>query len=619
MHMRKVMVGGDRMAMDAREVAFARLAPRVGMLEARKVAAAVAPLAALHRRFFPRADIGLLERAYAVAERYHRGQKRKSGEPFLIHPYSVTEVLAEIGMDTTTLVAALLHDTVEDTDLTLGDVNALFGEDVARLVDGVTKLDGAAWGDRAEAETMRKMILIAADDLRVLVIKLADRVHNLATLRHHPKPEKRERIARQSMELLVPFAERLGIYDLKRRLEDLAFATLDPDAYERTRAAMESGAGERAARLAPLMARLTDALGAARLEARVVTRDRHLYAIYRDRLRGADAPVRLGDATRITVLVNGSEADCYVALGVVHGVWRPLPGRVQDFIAMPKYNLYRGLHTAVVTPQRDVLELVIGTPQMHRLAEYGVVAQVQDAARASGQQAREAARRTDLEWLRNLLTWQSQAQHSQEFLHSLRQDLRPGAGIVAFTPAGEAVPLPTGATPVDFAFAVDVDLGCRAVGAVANGRPVGLSAPLEDGRVVEIIADSDPEAVPSQAWLESVRTGHARAAIQAALARARTEQAARDGRARVAAVLGARDVELLELERDGTALSVARALGFYDLEDLYEATEVGGVDQGALLERLLPGADAAERSAERSAVIARRYAQPSPEQDSTGR
>ncbi|TDC81204.1 HD domain-containing protein [Actinomadura sp. 7K507] len=549
---------------------------------------AVEPLIHEHRRFYPRADVDVLRRAFAVAELYHRGQTRKSGAPYVTHPLAVAILLAQMGVDTATLAAALLHDTVEDTDLTSGQIHADFGEEVAVLVDGVTKLDGSKWGEGAEAETFRKMILAAADDLRVFVIKLADRVHNLRTLGFHPKRSKRERIARQSMELLVPFAERLGIYVFKRELEDVAFATLQPEAEQAIAAAMEATAEDRAAALRPLVARLEKALADANLRAEVVVRDRHRYSIYQDHRRNPVQPtdaLQPGEVSRITVLVDGTPEECYVALGVVHGVWRPLPGQMKDFIALPKYNMYRSLHTSVVTGA-GTLELAIRTPSMHRIADYGIVSQIQDAATASRREARQAARRPELEWLRNLLAWQAHAP-AADFLASLRVDLH-GSGIVSFTPSGEVVPLPRGATAVDFAYAIDTDLGHTAIGAVANGRLVQMTAALENGQVVEIL--TGPGSGPADEWLDAARTGRARVEIQQWLAGRRNEAAGQAGRRLVAGALTEAGVDLLDLETDGAALTAARELEYHDLESLYSAVAAGTVTLTDLTARLLADA-----------------------------
>src|ERR1700677_394773 len=316
------------------------------------------PLIVAHRRVFPAADADLLRRAYAVADHWHAGQTRKSGAPYITHPLAVAILLADIGMDTTTLVAALLHDTVEDTGLTIGEVKAEFGAEVAVLVDGVTKLDGSRWGDHAEAEAFRKMIGAASIDLRVLVIKMADRVHNLRTLAAHPRREKRERIARASMELLVPFAQRLGLYDYQREMEDLSFANLAPEAYERVRALVAAPGPGRGPALAGVVAGARAELAAVGLRAKVEVRGRHLFSIHRE-LPGATGAAALAgalrptDTARVVVVVDGVESDCYVALGALHGRWRPVEQRFRDYISMPKYNMYRSLHTAVLAGQDD--------------------------------------------------------------------------------------------------------------------------------------------------------------------------------------------------------------------------------------------------------------------------
>ncbi|GAA1722978.1 hypothetical protein GCM10009765_83700 [Fodinicola feengrottensis] len=556
------------------------------MAEAPAVAAE--PLIAAHRRHFPKADVDVLRRGFEVAAFAHRDQKRKSGAPYVTHPLAVALLLAELGMDTTTLVAALLHDTVEDTSLGLNQVRDEFGAEVAVLVDGVTKLDGSKWGDRAEAETFRKMILAAADDLRVILIKLADRVHNLRTLHWHPKPEKRERIARQSVQLLVPLAERLGVYVLRREMEDLAFANLRPEAYEEIRASLKETERDRAARLGPLVDQVTHALRSAGLKAQVETRNRHLYSIHRDRRANPilDQTIRVGDATRITILVNGPDADCYLALGAVHAIWHPMPARMKDFIAAPKHNLYQSLHTTVVTADEDVLEVEIRTPRMHRLAEFGIIVHINDAAQTSTRLVRDAARRPDLDWLRNLLAWQAHPDSGQ-YLDSIRAELRSGS-IVVFTETGDVVPLPRNSTPIDFAYAVDPELGAHAIGAMVNDRLAGLHTALDDGQVVRILtSDSTTQGGPSEVWLETAQTGNARVHIQRWLDEQRADRAAVDGRLRLVKVLAENETDLLELEQHGVALAVCRRLGYPDLEALYAAVANETVVTAELAEQLV--------------------------------
>ena len=580
------------MAVARRLAALAAGAPKADTTA--DAADAVRPLIAAHRRVFPGADAGLLRHAYAVADHWHSGQVRKSGAPYITHPLAVAILLADIGMDTTTLVAALLHDTVEDTGLTIGQVKAEFGPEVAVLVDGVTKLDGSKWGDHAEGETFRKMILAASIDLRVLVIKLADRVHNLRTLGHHAKREKRERIARASMELLVPFAQRLGLYDYQREIEDLAFATLFPEAYERVAALVRQTEDGRRAALGELITGMRAELAAAGARSQVEARARHLYSIHRSLpggsggwISGASVPAGAGssgdaagvplgptDAARVVVVVDGAEGECYVALGVLHGRWQPVDDRFRDYISMPKYNMYRSLHTAVLVGGEPV-GVLIRTRAMDAVATYGVAARIREAGGRDGKVSADLARQADLDWLDRLLAWQPLAAPG-DFLDGLRADLSH-SGMVVFTPDGTPVKLPSGSTAVDFAYAVSPATAGSAVGVLVNGMRKPMENRLAHGQVVDLI--TGPYADPPDSWLAAAHSGHARAHLKAAIARRKAEEAAALGRAAVAKAMsafgGAHRGDpgryLRDLEDDGTAFSAARRLGFTDLDTLYEA------------------------------------------------
>jgi len=586
---------GCAVAVARRLAALAAGAPRAETTA--DAADAVRPLIAAHRRVFPGADAGLLRRAYAVADHWHSGQVRKSGAPYITHPLAVAILLADIGMDTTTLVAALLHDTVEDTGLTIGQVKAEFGAEVAVLVDGVTKLDGSKWGDHAEGETFRKMILAASIDLRVLVIKLADRVHNMRTLGHHPKREKRERIARASMELLVPFAQRLGLYDYQRELEDLAFATLSPEAHGRVSALARQTEAARNAALGELITGMRAQLAAAGVRAQVEARARHLYSIHLS-LPGeggwsasaagtdaASAPLRPTDAARVVVVVDGSESDCYIALGVLHGRWHPVDDRFRDYISLPKYNMYRSLHTAVLVGGEPV-GVLIRTQAMDAVATYGVAARIREAGGRDGKVSADVARQADLDWLDRLLAWQPLAAPG-EFLDGLRADLSH-SGMVVFTPDGTPVKLPAGSTAVDFAYAVSPATAGSAVGVLVNGMRKPMENSLSHGQVVDLI--TGPYADPPDSWLAAAHSGHARAHLKAAIARRKGEEAAALGRAAVAKAMAAqrgRDGrELRDLEDDGTAFSAARRLGFTDLDALYEAVGLDSLSASDFLANL---------------------------------
>jgi GTP pyrophosphokinase len=574
-----------RVAVGRRLAALATGAPKAETTA--DAADAVRPLIAAHRRVFPGADAGLLRHAYDVADHWHSGQVRKSGAPYITHPLAVAILLADIGMDTTTLVAALLHDTVEDTGLTIGQVKAEFGAEVAVLVDGVTKLDGSKWGDHAESETFRKMILAASIDLRVLVIKLADRVHNLRTLGHHPNREKRERIARASMELLVPFAQRLGLYDYQRELEDLAFATLLPEAHGRVAELARAAEAERNSALGELITGMRAQLAAAGVRAQVEARARHLYSIHLSLPGGsgwisgaaaagaaaAAVPLRPTDAARVVVVVDGSENDCYIALGVLHGRWHPVDDRFRDYISMPKYNMYRSLHTAVLVGSEPV-GVLIRTQAMDAVATYGVAARIREAGGRDGKVSADLARQADLDWLDRLLAWQPLAAPG-DFLDGLRADMSH-SGMVVFTPDGTPVKLPAGSTAVDFAYAVSPSTAGSAVGVLVNGMRKPMENSLSHGQVVDLI--TGPYADPPDSWLAAAHSGHARAHLKAAIASRKAEEAAALGRAAVAKALSAgrgqggdAGPELRGLEDDGTAFSAARRLGFPDLDALYEA------------------------------------------------
>ncbi|MBW8484789.1 HD domain-containing protein [Actinomadura sp. PM05-2] len=542
------------------------------------VPAAVAPLLAAHRAACPQADGAALLRAYAVAERMHRGQLRKSGAPYITHPLAVATILAGLGLDTDTLVAALLHDTVEDTPYTLAEVRAGFGEEIAALVDGLTKLDGDRWRGRAEAETFRKIVLAAAADLRVLVIKLADRLHNLRTLGYQP-PHKRARIARASHELFVPFADRLGIHVLKREMDDLAFAASAPEAHAATRDAVDAALREAPAVFAPAVARVRAALAEQGVAAEVTVRVSHLYAVHTS--TGGDlAGLRPCQVARLLLVVDGAEQDCYVALGAVHAALHPIAGRLVDHIAMPKHNLYRSLHTRVIAPAGDPMEVIVRSRAMHPVAEHGIVAHIRAAA-GDGAAAGAATGRRDLDWLRRLLAWQADAP-SEGFLDSLRADLADG-GLTVYTPCGSIIPLPPGATALDVAYALGTDTGDHSIGALVNGRPSPLSAEVRDGSLVEVL--TDPRAAPSPGWLDFAVTAPARVHLARVLAADGAERAAAAGRDRLARALAGR-LDLLGAEARGAALAVARDLGFLEVDELYAALDAGAVGLADLVARL---------------------------------
>ncbi|MEV5346002.1 RelA/SpoT family protein [Streptomyces achromogenes] len=491
-----------------------------------KLPDAIGHVVEAHRAHYPDADIEPLRRAYVLAESSHRGQMRKSGEPYITHPLAVTLILAELGAETTTLTASLLHDTVEDTDVTLEQVREQFGEEVRYLVDGVTKLEKVDYGAAAEPETFRKMLVATGNDVRVMSIKLADRLHNMRTL-GVMRPEKQARIAKVTRDVLIPLAERLGVQALKTELEDLVFAVLHPEEYARTRDLIAKNAARPGDPLAEVAEEVRGVLREADIPAEVLIRPRHFVSVHRvarkrGRLRGTDFG-------RLLVLVN-EDADCYAVLGELHTCLTPVVSEFKDFIAVPKFNLYQSLHTAVARPDGQMVEVLIRTHQMHKVAEAGVVAlgnpyapapesgasdaPAHDASPAEG----ERVDPTRPGWLSRLLDWQRAAPDPDHFWSTLREDLAQDREITVFRPDGGTLGLPEGATCVDAAYAQYGEDAHACIGARVNGRLATLSTVLRDGDTVQLLMGQDPASEPSREWLDHAHTPAARIAIQRWLA-----------------------------------------------------------------------------------------------------
>ncbi|WP_381555895.1 RelA/SpoT family protein [Streptomyces eurythermus] len=491
-----------------------------------KLPDAIGHVVEAHRAHHPDADLEPLRRAYVLAESSHRGQMRKSGEPYITHPLAVTLILAELGAETTTLTASLLHDTVEDTDVTLEQVREQFGEEVRYLVDGVTKLEKVDYGAAAEPETFRKMLVATGNDVRVMSIKLADRLHNMRTL-GVMRPEKQARIAKVTRDVLIPLAERLGVQALKTELEDLVFAVLHPEEYARTRELIAENAARPADPLAEVAEEVRGVLREADIPAEVLIRPRHFVSVHRvarkrGRLRGTDFG-------RLLVLVN-EDADCYAVLGELHTCVTPVVSEFKDFIAVPKFNLYQSLHTAVARPDGQMVEVLIRTHQMHKVAEAGVVAlgnpyapapesgasdaPANDASPAEG----ERVDPTRPGWLSRLLEWQRAAPDPDTFWSTLREDLAQDREITVFRPDGGTLGLPEGATCVDAAYAQYGEDAHACIGARVNGRLATLSTVLRDGDTVQLLMGQDPASEPSREWLDHAHTPAARIAIQRWLA-----------------------------------------------------------------------------------------------------
>lgn len=541
------------------------------------------PLVAIHREVHPRADVAVLQRAYDTAERLHEGVYRKSGEPYITHPLAVAVIAAEIGMDTTTLVAALLHDTVEDTDYGLEDLERDFGPEVARLVDGVTKLDKVALGSAAEAETVRKMVIAMSKDPRVLVIKVCDRLHNMRTMRFLP-PEKQAKKARETLEVIAPLAHRLGMASVKWELEDLSFAILYPKKYDEVVRLVADRAPQRDEYLRLVSDELTNDLRKAHISARVEGRPKHYWSIYQKMIVRGHEFNEIYDLVGVRVLVD-TVKDCYAAIGAVHSLYQPMPGRFKDYISSPRFGVYQSLHTTVIGPGGKPLEVQIRTHEMHYNAEYGIAAHWR-YKETKGSHRGDKAEVDQMAWMRQLLDWQREAADPNEFLDSLRYDLASNE-IFVFTPKGDVVTLPTDATPVDFAYAVHTEVGHRCIGAKVNGKLVALESALKTGDRVEVFTSKDPQAGPSKDWVSFVRSPRARSKIRQWFNQERRDQALEAGRDALAAEIQRGGLPMHRLFTPESMDRIAKELNYPDVDGLYTAIGLGRVKPGHVTNRLM--------------------------------
>ncbi|GHJ48576.1 GTP pyrophosphokinase [Catellatospora sp. TT07R-123] len=547
------------------------------------------PLIAAHRAAHPKADIKVLQKAYETARQWHEGQFRKSGDPYITHPLAVASILADLGMDTTTLVAALLHDTIEDTPYTLEQARADFGDEVALLVDGVTKLDKVKLGDSAKAETIRKMVVSTAKDPRVLVVKLADRLHNMRTLTFLPQA-KREQKARETLEILAPLAHRLGMNTVKWELEDLSFATLFPKRFKEIQRLVSDHTPQRDNLLRAVTERVQSDLRGSKINAKVTGRPKHLYSIYQKMIvRGRDFN-EIYDLVGVRILVD-TVRDCYAALGVIHAAWQPVPGRFKDYIAMPKMNFYQSLHTTVIGPNGKPVEMQIRTHAMHGTAEYGIAAHwkyKEGAKNASTTVAGPSSHIDGMTWLRQLLDWQRETSDPGEFLDALRHDLS-SQEVFVFTPKGEVIALPNGSTPVDFAYAVHTEVGHRCIGARVNSKLVPLESVLSNGDVVEIFTSKSESAGPTQDWLGFVKSSRARTKIRQYFNKERRDEAIDAGKDSLARAMRRQGLPLQRLLTAGGLLAIARELHLSDITSLYAAVGEGVVSAQSVVQRLVAG------------------------------
>jgi GTP pyrophosphokinase len=538
------------------------------------------------KQHHPRADFLQIEEAYEVAYKAHDGQKRRSGEPYITHPVAVAQILAELGIGPKTVIAALLHDTVEDTDYTLDQCREQFGAEVAMLVDGVTKLDKVKYGDSAQAETVRKMIVAMSKDIRVLVIKLADRLHNARTWGFMPV-ESAQRKARETLEIYTPLAHRLGIQTLKWELEDLSFAVLHPKIYQEIENLVAQRTPERESFVQSVIRDVEQDLKAARIRGEVKGRPKQFYSIYQKMvLRGREFD-EIYDLVGIRVIVN-SVRDCYGILGSIHARWNPIPGRFKDYIATPKFNLYQSLHTTVMGPKGRPVEIQIRTPEMHHRAEFGVAAHWMYKDRMANGKSEDklSVQDTDMAWLAHISDWQAETEDPGEFLDSLRFEI--GAKeVYVFTPKGRVIGLPSGATPIDFAYAVHTEIGHRTMGAKVNGRLVPLESKLSSGDVVEILTSKNPDAGPSKDWLNFVQSTRTRNKIKQWFTKERRDEAIEQGKDAIARAMRKQNLPLQKLMTQDSLAEVASTLRYEDVSMLYAAVGEGHVSTQSVIEKIL--------------------------------
>lgn len=555
---------------------FARLAgPRSGHPE-------LEPVIRTLRRYHPKADTRTLERAYEMAEYLHRDQKRRSGEPYITHPVAVASILADLGMPASTLSAALLHDTVEDCGYSLDALREDFGDEIALLVDGVTKLDKVTYGEASAAETVRKMVVAMARDIRVLVIKLTDRLHNMRTLRWLPE-EKQQKKARETLEIYAPLAHRLGMNAIKWELEDLSFATLYPKMYEEIVRLVGERAPSRDKYLAEVVSDIEAQLKTSRIKASVTGRPKHYYSVYQKMIvRGRDFN-DIYDLVGVRILVD-SIRECYAVLGTIHAQWSPVPGRFKDFIAMPKFNMYQSLHTTVIGPEGKVVEVQIRTHDMDQSAELGVAAHWMYKQGES-----DKAGPDEFAWLRQLLDWQRETADPGEFMDSLRYDLGT-AEVYVFTPKGDVTALPAGATPVDFAYSVHTEIGHRCVGARVNGKLVPLESELSSGDVVEIFTSKAEGAGPSRDWLGFVASARAKTKIKAWFSKERREEAIDNGKDQLARAMRKKGFPLQRLMTNQALSTIAVDLNQADVSALYASVGEGKIAASTIVQRLIEAA-----------------------------
>ena len=541
-----------------------------------QTADALQPLLSAFRARHPRDPTALIVRSYEAAAKAHEGQLRSSGEAYISHPLAVATILAGLGLDDTTIAAAILHDAVEDTGFGLDEIEIEFGVDVASIVDGVTKLDRVRFDSRQaqQAATMRKMLVAMAKDPRVLLIKLADRLHNMQTIAAMPE-WKQKRSAQETLDIYAPLAHRFGIQDIKWQLEDLAFAALHPRRYAEIEQMVATRAPERDVYLTQVIGEVCDRLGGARIEAQVTGRPKHLYSIYEKMVVKGKEFDEIYDLVGVRILVD-SVKDCWAALGAIHGAWAPVSGRFKDYINTPKFNLYQSLHTTVVGPQGKALEAQIRTNEMHNRAEWGI---------AAHWGYKEQSSSADVVWLQRIVDWSADSSDPAEFLETLKLDLDTDE-VYVFTPKGDVISLPVQSTPIDFAYAIHTEVGHRCIGARVNGRLVPLDSQMTSGDTIEIFTSKVPSAGPSRDWLKIVGSPRARNKIRPWFSRERREDAIETGREELTKALRKEGLPVQKLASSQVLIGVAEALNYVDLEALYAAVGESHVSAQSIAQRV---------------------------------
>lgn len=575
------------------------------------------PIMQACRNHHPDEDLSILERAYRRAVIQHSSQRRKSGEPYIIHPLAVAQILADLGMGPLVVAAGLLHDTVEDTDYTLDECRAEFGDTVTGLVDGVTKLSKMEYGDSAQAETIRKMVVAMSRDVRVLVVKLSDRVHNARTWRY-VKSSSAQKKARETLDVYAPLANRLGMNAIKTELEELSFKVLYPKIYNEIVVLVARRAGQRDVYLAQILAEINEDLDAQHIKAYVTGRPKDYFSIYQKMIvRGHDF-ANIYDLVGVRIIVD-TIRDCYAALGAVHARWSPVPGRFKDYIAMPKLNMYQSLHTTVVGPGGKPVEIQIRTWDMHRRAEFGIAAHWKykengQAGRAlstpdksdlkrGSDDNQELSETDNLKWIQQLADWTSETPDSNEFLGSLKEDLG-AAEVYVFTPKGKIVSLPANATPVDFAYAVHTEVGHRTMGARVNGRLVPLDTKLENGDTVEVLTSKSDNAGPSRDWLSFVKSPKARNKIRQWFSKERRTEAIEEGRDELTRAMRKRNLPIGTLLTTQALVGVADELNFPNPDAVFAAIGDGQISTQNVIAHLVKdaGSDEVDEEVEQEAL-----------------